>query len=412
MELEINHNQPTIMHIDLNSCFAILEQQANPLIRHKPVAIVPYNSPRSIIIAASYEAKALGIKVGTTIQEAKILCPKIITLTPDPDKYFDAHQRFKQILLQYTNDLTPKSIDEFVIDFNKTRQLIDIAKLSEIGQQIKKDIKLQLGEYVTVNIGISTNRFLAKLAAGLHKPDGLDIIDHHNLISTYQHLDLLDLPGINSHYKARLNLAQIFNPLDFLNTSATKLRKEVFKGINGYYWYLRLRGHEIDSVVFDRRSFGQQYALGKKTTDRQELLRLYMKLAEKAGRRLRHNGYASQGIQLWLNYNDHSYWTERRKLRHTIYSTQDIYYHCQQLLAQTTIQKPVSQLGITLYALSGCQPHQLNLFNDARLDNRHLAKMADKINDRYGEFTLIPALMANMDNIIIKRVAFGSVNDD
>ena len=117
MDLPINYNSPLMMHIDLNSCFAIIEQQANPLIRNKPVAIAAYNSPRGAVIASSYEAKALGIKLGVNVREARMLCKDVIVLTPDPEKYFDASKRFKKVLLNYTDEVTPKSVDEFVIDF-------------------------------------------------------------------------------------------------------------------------------------------------------------------------------------------------------------------------------------------------------------------------------------------------------
>ena len=131
--------------------------------------------------------------------------------------------------------------------------------------QIKQDIKDSLGEYVTVNIGIGPNRFLAKLAAGLNKPDGLDTIDGANLRETYQKLELLDLPGINVRYQARLNIEGIHTPLQFLDAPVLLLRKRVFKSIVGFYWHLRLHGHEVDQVDFGRKSFGQQYALGDKT---------------------------------------------------------------------------------------------------------------------------------------------------
>src|SRR5665213_2935602 len=205
MDLPLNFNAPQTMHIDLNSCFAIIEQQANPLIRHKPVAIAAYDTPRGAIIASSYEAKALGIKLGVNVREARLLCSDVIVMMPDPEKYFDAHRRFKKVLLNYTDEVTPKSVDEFVIDFKGSIAVQNGLSLEEVGHRIKQDIKESLGEYVTVNIGIATNRFLAKVAAGLHKPDGLDVISAEHLREMYSKLQLDDLPGINTRYRARLN---------------------------------------------------------------------------------------------------------------------------------------------------------------------------------------------------------------
>lgn len=399
------------MHIDLNSCFAIIEQQANPLIRYKPVAIAAYDSPRGAVIASSYEAKALGIKLMVNVQEARMLCKDTIILTPDPDKYFDAHRRFKQVLLKYTSDVTPKSVDEFVVNFQGSSALRNGLSLSEIGHQIKADIKRELGDYVTVNVGISTNRFLAKLAAGLHKPDGLDIITADNLREVYSHLKLTDLPGINRRYETRLNIAGIYTPLQFLDAPVWQLKNEIFHSIVGYYWFLRLRGHEVDAIDFGRKSFGQQYALGKKTSDRQELSRLLMKLCERAGRRLREQDYTAGGVHLWMNFENHSYWSKSLKTKSIVYSTQDIYLNAQHLLNDASLDFKVTNISITIFSLMPATPVQLGLFDDTRLDSRSLARAADLVNDRYGEFTVVPAVMANMQDIILKRVAFGSVRD-
>lgn len=406
-----NHNKPLVMHVDLNSCFAIIEQQANPLMRNRPVAIAAYDSPGGIVIASSYEAKALGIKLGVTVREARLLCRNVIVLTPDPDKYFDAHRRFKKVLLKYTNEVVPKSVDEFVVDFSGSLAVQRGASLTDIGYQIKQDIKDALGEYVTVNVGIGANRFLAKLAAGLHKPDGLDVITADNLRDIYGSTTLLDLPGINTRFQARLNAAGIFTPLEFLDADMHLLRKQVFKSIVGVYWHYRLRGFEVDNIDFGRKSFGQQYALGEKTADRAQLSRLLMKLCEKAGRRMRGAGYIGGGIHLWLNFENHAYWAQGKKLKKEVYSTQDIFLSAQRLLNGVSLPCKVTNIGVTVFNLHPFAPEQLGLFDDSRYDNKSLAYAADIVNDKYGEFTLVPALMANMQDVVLKRVAFGNVRD-
>ena len=399
------------MHIDLNSCFAIIEQQANPLIRNKPVAIAAYDTPRGAIIASSYEAKALGIKLGVNVRDARMLSKDVIVMMPDPEKYFDAHRRFKKILLNYTNEVVPKSVDEFVVDFSGSRAVQRGKSLQEVGYEIKQDIKDSLGEYVTVNVGIGTNRFLAKVAAGLHKPDGLDTITGETLRDTYSNLTLLDLPGINTRFQARLNIAGVYTPLQFLDAPIDLLKKQVFKSITGVYWFMRLRGHEIDAIDFGRKSFGQQYALGDKTADIQKLSQLLMKLCEKTGRRLRGGGYVAGGIHLWLNFENRQFWAQGKKLKADICSTQDIFLAAQRLLNTVDIPARVTNMGVTVYHLHPANPEQISLFADSRLDTKSIANASDIINNRYGEFTLVPALMANMQDTILKRVAFGSIRD-
>ena len=398
------------MHIDLNSCYAIIEQQANRLIRNKPVGIAAYDSPGGFIIASSYEAKRLGIKL-MRVRDAREITKNIIVLTPDPEKYFDAHRRFKEVLERYTSDVTPKSIDEFVVDFKGSGAVRSGSSMLNIGARIKNDIKKSLGEYVTVNIGIAPNRFLAKVAAGMDKPDGMDIINAEDIWNLYGQLDLLDLPGINFRYKARLNLAGIYTPLDFLEASMHKLKKEVFKSIVGYYWYLRLRGYEVDATRFKTKSFGNDYAVGDKTSNPEQISRLLMKLCEKTGRRLRKHDYQAQGVFLGLGFENGTWWGKSKRSKSLLYSTQDIYMSIMRLFRLVDIPARVIHINIAVFDVVPALPRQLGLFDGTRMDTKSLAIASDMVNNRYGEYTLVPATMANMQDVIIKRVPFGSVRD-
>jgi DNA polymerase-4 len=410
MGMQINDIEPLVMHVDLNSCYAIIEQQANRLIRHKPVGVAAYDSPGGFIIASSYEAKRLGIKL-MRIREAREVTKDIVILTPDPEKYFDAHRRFRAVLERYTNEVTPKSVDEFVVDFRGSRAIQDGRSMVEIGKQIKRDIHDELGEYVTVNIGIAPNRFLAKVAAGMDKPDGLDVITAQDIYNVYGQLDLLDLPGINYRYQARLNMADIYTPLDFLEAPMFKLKKAVFKSVVGYYWYLRLRGYEVDAAKFKTRSFGNDYAVGDKTSDPEKISRLLMKLCEKTGRRLRKHDYQASGVFLGIGFENGTWWGKSKRTKSLLYSTQDIYMSIMRLFRHVDIPARVIHINISVFDVVSASPRQLGLFDGTRMDTKSLAIASDIINNRYGEYTLIPATMANMQDVIIKRVPFGSVRD-
>jgi DNA polymerase IV len=239
------------LHNTYPSCFATIEQQANPLLRGKPLVVAAYNSPKGTVVAPSIEAKQYGIKTGMTVRDARLLYPHVIVRIPDPSKYRAVHLQFRKILKDYSPDVTPKSIDEAVIDFSDTYALYN-RTLPDIGREIKRRFREEIGEWMVCSIGISTNRFLAKLAASLKKPDGLETIDHTTVLSVYKQVSLLDLSGINTRYQARLNASGIFTPMEFFNASLETLKKQVFQSIVGYYWYLRLRGYEIDQVDFAR----------------------------------------------------------------------------------------------------------------------------------------------------------------
>lgn len=411
MELLLNHARPLIMHIDLNSCFATIEQQANPLYRKKPLAVAAYDSPRGMVIAASYEAKAKGIKLGVNVAEAKEIDPNVIVLMPDPPKYREAYNRFKEVLSDYTSAVVAKSIDEFVVDFQGSPSVREGHDLVDVGYEIKHRIKDHLGSYVTVNVGIGTNRFWAKTAAGLNKPDGLNVMCADNAIDIFRKLSLTDLCGINYRYAARLNAAGIYTPLHFLAASQDTLKKRVFKSIVGNQWFSRLRGWEVDNVAWDKKSVGHNYAIGRKTKDIHELSRLLMKLTYKVGRRLRKYGFSARGIYLSLGFQDGYSWSKGCDTHSLMYSNDDIYRHAKKLLHEAYISDKATHISVAVYGLVQTEPEQLSIFGGTRMDGKALSDACDAINDRYGDYTVVPAVMMGMEDLIIDRIAFGSVKD-
>ena len=397
------------MHIDLNSCFATAEQQAYPPLRGKPLVIAAYTTANGCVLAPSIEAKRFGIKTGMTVRDAKLLCPNVIVRDPDPQLIRDVHLKFKNVISNYSPQISPKSIDELVIDFEGT--LAFRRGLVAIGSEIKQKIKRDVGEWISCNIGIATNRFLAKLAASLHKPDGLDVITYNNLKEIYSGRTLIDLNGINTQFQARLNAFGIFNPLQFLEASLDTLKGKVFQSINGYYWYLRLRGWEIDAVDFGRKSFGQSYALKEQTDDPAKLTRLLMKLCEKMGRRLRCNNYRAYGIHVGLVYTDLTSWHTGRTLPVPLYSTGDLYKKAVWILNKQPIWKKVRDMAVSCFHLEETEPEQIDLFDSEAARDKKVTRAVDTINNKYGEFVITPALMMDMDKTIIDRIAFGQIKE-
>lgn len=409
MDLPLNRNTPAVMHMDLNSCFATAEQQANPLLRGKPIAVAAYTSPNGCVISPSIEAKRLGIKVGMQVRDARLICKNIIIRPPDPPKYRDIHTRFCRLFREYSPSVVPRSIDEAVIDFTGTPA--ESRGLVNIGKEIKQRIRKEIGEWISCSIGISTNRFLAKLAASLKKPDGLETITWQNVKDIYSRVTLIDLNGINTRFQARLNAWGIFTPLDFLSADINLLQKQVFGSICGYYWYLRLRGWEIDAVDFGRKSYGQSYALQAPTADPKNLSRMIMKLCEKMGRRLRNAQYMAQGIHVSCLYRDGTHWHEGRTLHLPVYDTRDLYVKAIWVFNHQPERKIITHLSVSCFHLIPSKPEQLDLFQSSASRKKDLAEALDKINDKYGEYIITPALMMGMDEVIIDRVAFGGVKD-
>lgn len=405
MDLQINKNNPTLMHVDLNSCFATVEQQANPHLRGRPIVIAAYTTPNGCVVAPSIEAKKYGIKVGMTVREARLLYKDVIVRDPDPQLVRDVHIKFVKIFKDYSPFVYPKSIDEVVVEFKGLPAFK--RGLVNIGNDIKKRLRTEVGEWISCNIGISTNRFLAKLASSLHKPDGLDVITHKNILDVYSSVSLIDLNGINTRYEARLNSNGIFNPLQFLKAGELFLRKNVFKSIVGHYWYLRLRGFETDDVEIKRKSFGQDYAIGKKTKNQVELSRILMKLCEKMGRRLRRSGNVAFGIHVGIIYEDWTYFHKSKKFNRPMFTTNDLFIKSMWIFNMRDKEKKIAKISVSCFELFPAKTSQINLF-DIEDKKRKVSNALDKINDRYGEYVITPVLMMDMENLVLDRIAFGS----
>lgn len=397
------------MHIDLNSCFATIEQQANPLLRGKPIVVAAYETPNGCVLAPSIEAKRLGIKTGMRVKEARLLCPDVIVRSSDPEKYRDVHQKFKKIFTDYSDIVVPKSIDEAVIDFRSMERLkLDLV---EIAKEIKQRMKKEIGEWIICSVGISVNRFLAKLAASLHKPDGLDLINHKNIEKIYGAITLLDLNGINLRFQARLNAYGIFTPLDFLNAECETLQKNVFKSVLGRQWYERIRGYEVDDVEFKTKSIGQEYALKEWTSDPRKICPMLMKLCEKMGRRLRRKSFIARGIHVGMIYRDGTYWHRARLTGEQMYTTMELYRNALLIYNQQPEIKAITKISVSCYDLSSNTKAQMTLFDIDVSKQRKTANAMDDINHRYGEFVITPALMMGMKDTILDRVPFGSTKD-
>ena len=403
MRLDFNPAPSTVMHIDLNSCFATIEQQANPLLRDKPVAVAAYDSPNGCILAPSVQAKKLGIKVGMRVKDGRLLCPDLIVLPSDPDKYRSVHLGLKKVLSIYTPDIVPKSIDEFVLNFAGTPALR--RDLFLIGQEVKDRIRKEVGDYLTVSIGLGPNRFLAKTASNLHKPDGLDEINKNNFLKIYESLTLTDLTGIARQNAIRLNSAGIYTVLDFFNADLRTLRA-AFHSISDYYWFVRLRGWEVDDVDWGVKSFGHSYALPKFLTKPEEMAPILTKLVEKLGFRMRGSGFQAKGVHLGILYRDHEFWHQGIRLDQPLFLSQDIYRVAYRLLSHSPYRLPVRNLAVSCFGLSERCSLQLGLFED-KIKKESLVSAIDDINDRWGNFVITPAMMVNTGNAIQDRISFG-----
>jgi DNA polymerase-4 len=390
--------------MDINSCFATIEQQANPLLRGKPIAVAAYTSGNGCILAASVEAKKLGVKTGMMVREGKQIYPKLIVLSPDPDKYRNVHNKFKSLISQYTNDFAPKSIDEFVMNMRDYMTLKD-HPLKIVAQEIKERVKKEIGEWITVSIGIAPNRYLAKVAAGIKKPDGLIEINKDNYLEIYSKLALIDLTGIKTGNSTRLNSVGIYTVLDFYNAPIWKI-KAAFHSITGLYWHTRLHGYEVDDIEFGRRSYGNSVALGKNLSTVNELSPVLARLTEKMSARIREDGYKARGIHLALVSKNGGFWHKGRLTKSELFDTRDFFREALNLLREAHPNSPVRNIAVSAFSLTQSESSQLELFRDIS-KNENLIKAMDQVNQKWGDFTLGMAESTQGGDVVLDRIAFG-----
>ena len=401
----INTEEALVMHIDLNSAFATAEQQAHPSLRGKPMGVTNRISKECCVIAASYEAKGLGIKVGMRRSEAMMICPEFVLLETDPPKYNDVYQKLVRIMRSYSPKIKMKSIDEGIIDFHGMEPVIGSKTLEEIGFEIKQRVKDDIGDWMRINIGIGTNQFLAKQAAGYHKPDGLDKIDHKNLIAYYKDIKLTDITGIADRFQARLNAFGIFTALDFFKADEMLLKKQVFKSITGTYWYRRLRGFEMDDNETHLGMVGRQWVVKDPTDKDDYLFSCLSVLCETTGMKLRFRNVEARGICVWATYQNGEYWKGKRMYKSTYFTNAEI---LRRALEQFN-QRPhgiVRTIGIYCYELTPSQKSQLSMFDDIS-KVKDLTKAVDEINEFYGLFTVFAGTSLEGKKIIKQKIPFG-----
>ena len=406
--MEFNPLPSGVMHIDLNSCFASVEQQANPRLRGKPVAVAAFTTPRGCILAASVEAKRLGIKTGMRVGDARSLYPKLVVLSPDPWKYRNVHLKLRKLVSDYTADFSPKSIDEFVLNMADYLPLKK-TPLKSVAREIKQRIKSEIGNWLTVSIGMAPNRYLAKIAAGLKKPDGLDEINKDNFLDVYSGLKLTDLTGIKGRNAARLNGMGIYSVLDFYEAPVWKLRA-AFHSITGFYWNARLSGYEIDSTEFGRRSYGNSVALGRNLSRIEELSPILARLTEKMCSRLRGAGYKASGIHLMLIFKNGSWWHRGRRLTQPQFDSRDFYKEAFRLLIEAAPASPVLNIAVSCFGLTEADSLQLNFFEDMG-EKQNLTRAVDNINERWGGFSIGSARSFGGAKIVMDRIAFGGIRE-
>jgi len=425
-----------ILHLDMNSYFASVEQQDNLAWRGKPVGVCEHLG--GIIIGASIEAKKWGIKTGTPVWEARKLFPKIILTHTHPDRYRFYTKRMLKVVSDYTAYVEKYSIDEVFLDITKVCNILRIKdkglgiekvdpfeEAVSIVKTIKQRMKKEVGDWLQCSIGIAENKTLAKIGSDMKKPDGIVVISNSKFqISNeilnlskdelYHRLQLIDIPGIGHRQERNLNEMGIKTLLDLKNCPKSHLvaRFGVVGG-NHLYHLGQLESSWKASVSQDEqiKSMGHMYTLPQEFREQKFFVPVLYKLCEMVGRRLRRKNLEGNLLNFFVHDKDYKGFGQSKKLGDYIFDSREIFIHAVSIFEKI---KPkgnwqFKMIGLTLANLRP-QSGQLSLFGHKEKSAK-LAGALDIINDKYGEFTIIRAPVLAAGKAFRDSVGFGRVKE-
>ncbi|MFA5081673.1 MAG: hypothetical protein WC474_03890 [Hydrogenophilaceae bacterium] len=369
--------------LDFNSYFASVEQQLRPELRGRPLGILPVLAETTCCIAASYQAKRHGVKTGTSVAEARQLCPDIVFVQARPAVYVEMHHRLMAIVDSVIAVGEVLSIDEVACDLTGSWQREEVIRTLSL--QVKAKIRDQVGECMTCSIGIGPNRFLAKTASNMQKPDGLTVIHDADLPGILYSLKLEDLNGIGRHMLERLNRYGIYSVEALCAASREQLRR-VWGGIEGERYFDRLRGIEVARTPSRRGSIGHSHVLPPHLRYGNGAWSVLSKLTQKAALRLRAEGYLASRMSIRVSWRHHDTWEGSAR-----FTPMSDTLGFLRILAGLWAERPPHgepvKVGVVLSGLAPAEQETLPLFDDGTR-SPGLDRAFDKVRRKFGNDAL------------------------
>lgn len=392
------------LYLDMNSFFASVEQEMNPSLRGKPVAVVPLHADTTCCIAVSYEGKAFGVKTGTKVGEAKKLCPKMEFIEGDHGNYIHYHNKIVESVESCIPVEKVCSIDEIACKLTGSQQNIKVAQ--ELAVKIKSTIRKNVGSSLSCSIGLAPNRYLAKIAADMLKPDGLTVICLSDLPQILFKLNLRDLPGVGPKMEARLNKKCIYS-METLCSMTAKEMKQAWGSICGQEMWHLLRGEELLDKETEQKSISHSHVLPPELRHEPGALKVLRKLTTKAALRLRKERFWASGIQIFVRFLGQESWKANCRL----IETQDTlaFLHAIDSLWKELPMGSIYAVGVVLTGLVPESFHTPSLFEDYR--RNQLIKVLDGVNDKFGKDMVHFGATHESEELAPLRIAFTRIPD-
>lgn len=404
------------LFLDLNSYFASVEQQLKPDLRGEPVIVVPVMTDATCAIAASYEAKAFGIKTGTNVGEAKRICPRLKIVEADHKLYVEFHHRIHAAMEECLPAPIVASIDEFGGELLANERSPEQAR--RIALAIKAKLKERVGHHVRASIGIAPNRYLAKVACDMQKPDGLTVLEARDIDRRLRMLSLRDLPGIGPNMEVRLHRAGVHNMNDLL-ALAPKHMRSIWGSVGGEILYHRLRGVEIADPPTTKSTVGHSHVLAPKWRPEPMAFMVAQRLTLKAGSRLRREDHLARAMDLSVRLENGAGYGFRVQFEPScdnhrfLHALRSMWEDLQREVKPVGLKK----VSVTLHGLVAAQAQQPTLFTAMDAGNPQrparlatLSRAMDAVNAKYGRDTVVMGFLPRESTLFSgTKVAFSRV---
>lgn len=402
------------LFIDMNSFFASVEQHLRPELRGRKVGVIPVESEGSCVIAASADAKRMGVKVGTRVREARRLCPEIVLVKARPALYVKVHQAVGRSIDRCAPVHKFYSIDEWAIRLVGKEREPDHAL--DLGRRIKREILNDFSPWLTCSIGIAQSRLLAKIASDLKKPDGLTALHTSDLPGRLEDQELNDFPGIAQAMLRRLHAAGVRTVRQLWDLSPQEAR-QIWGSVQGESWWHGFHGNDLPEAPTRRRSFNHANMLPPEHRDDAGAHAVLVRLLCKGAWRLRHHGYVAHRLHIDVrSYNDRD-WRAEASLE-GIQDTLTIVRLFESLWrsrpwagCRASEWSPFAQVAITLSGLKALNEVTPILFQEPRpLDP--LSHAIDRINMRWGRNAVYLGSVQHCRHEMEDKIAFGRIPDE
>lgn len=415
------------LFVDLNSYFASVEQQLRPELRNRPVAVVPVMAETTCAIAASYEAKAFGVKTGTRVSDARRLCPEIVFVEARHAAYVECHKRIVEAVEQCVPVAAVCSIDEMACRLLGREQSLDQALA--LARRVKAAIAQHAGHTLRCSVGLAPNRYLAKVASDMEKPDGLVALTPDILDAALRGLKLRDLCGIGARMEKRLHAAGIHTMDELLALDRAGMHR-AWGSVNGeklWYW---LRGEDFTEAETEhQKSISQSHVLPPELRSLEGCYAVAHKLLHKAAMRLRSSGLWASELSLSIRFVVPQESAERRHytgIPQLNWAQSRAMIECQdhptliETLGQLWRARPQGAryekpffVSIWLSHLVPDSLHTLSLFGSTEDEVRRteLTQTMDHVNEKYGMNMLGSASALAAKAAAPTRIAFTRIPD-